>query len=57
MPDEMIAAVTIAGTPDDCRERVEAYRRAGLRLPLISPRVAGPDALRQAEGLRRACAP
>src|SRR5262245_24414875 len=38
VPDELIDAVAIAATPDECRERVEGYRRAGLRLPIISPR-------------------
>ena len=57
VPDELIDAVAIAGTPDDCRERLAAYRRAGLRLPIISPRVGGGDPRRAAMDAIRACAP
>ena len=57
VPDELIDAVAIAGTPDDCRERLAAYRRAGLRLPIISPRVGGGDPRRAAMEAIRACAP
>ena len=39
VPDELIDAVAIAGTAEDCRERVQAYRRAGLQLPIISGRM------------------
>jgi alkanesulfonate monooxygenase SsuD/methylene tetrahydromethanopterin reductase-like flavin-dependent oxidoreductase (luciferase family) len=55
VPDALIDAVSIAGTPDECRERVDAYRRAGLRLPLISPR-GGEDARRVTINALRACA-
>jgi alkanesulfonate monooxygenase SsuD/methylene tetrahydromethanopterin reductase-like flavin-dependent oxidoreductase (luciferase family) len=57
VPDELIDAVALAGTPDDCRERLAAYRRAGLALPIVSPRVAGPDAKARAQATIRACAP
>jgi probable F420-dependent oxidoreductase len=57
VPDELIDAVTLAGTPDDCRERLAAYRRAGLALPIVSPRVSGPDAKARAMATIRACAP
>jgi alkanesulfonate monooxygenase SsuD/methylene tetrahydromethanopterin reductase-like flavin-dependent oxidoreductase (luciferase family) len=57
VPDELIDAVAIAGTPDDCRERLAAYRRAGLRLPIISPRVGAGDPRRAAMDVIRACAP
>jgi alkanesulfonate monooxygenase SsuD/methylene tetrahydromethanopterin reductase-like flavin-dependent oxidoreductase (luciferase family) len=56
VPDELIDAVALAGTPDDCRERLAAYRRAGLALPIVSPRVAGPDAKARAQATIRACA-
>ena len=29
VPDAMVAAVTVAGTPAECRDRIEAYRSAG----------------------------
>ena len=43
VPDAMVDAVTIAGTPAECRERLARYREAGLSLPIISPRPAGAD--------------
>ena len=57
VPDELIDAVALAGTPDTCRERLAAYRRAGLALPIVSPRAAGPEAKRMAMGVIRAFAP
>src|SRR5688500_16604419 len=57
VPDELIDAVAIAGTAAQCRERLDGYRQAGLRLPIVSPRVIGPDARRAAMDVIRACAP
>ena len=57
VPDELIDAVALAGTPETCRERIEAYRRAGLALPIVSPRASGADALAMAMAAIRACAP
>jgi probable F420-dependent oxidoreductase len=57
VPDELIDAVALAGTPQTCRERLEGYRRAGLSLPIVSPRVSGPEGLRMAMAAIRACAP
>jgi 5,10-methylenetetrahydromethanopterin reductase len=57
VPDELIDAVALAGTPQTCRERLEGYRRAGLSLPVVSPRVSGPEGLRMAMAAIRACAP
>ena len=57
VPDELIDAVAIAGTRDECRERIEQYRRAGLALPILSPRVAGGDPRHAVMALIRACAP
>jgi alkanesulfonate monooxygenase SsuD/methylene tetrahydromethanopterin reductase-like flavin-dependent oxidoreductase (luciferase family) len=57
VPDELIDAVALAGTPAACRERLAAYRRAGLALPIVSPRVAGPEAKAMAMSAIRACAP
>ncbi len=56
IPDDVIDAVSLAGPPDVCREGVERYRQAGLRLPLISPRGAA-DAKRATMDALRACAP
>jgi probable F420-dependent oxidoreductase len=56
VPDALIDAVAIAGTAEQCRERVDRYRRSGLALPIVSPRIDGPDALSQAMDVIRACA-
>jgi alkanesulfonate monooxygenase SsuD/methylene tetrahydromethanopterin reductase-like flavin-dependent oxidoreductase (luciferase family) len=57
VPDALIDAVSIAGTVDECRERLARYREAGLHLPVISPRATGGDALRGALDAIRGCAP
>ena len=57
VPDELIDAVALAGTPDTCRDRLAAYRRAGLALPIVSPRVSGADGKKMAMAAIRACAP
>jgi alkanesulfonate monooxygenase SsuD/methylene tetrahydromethanopterin reductase-like flavin-dependent oxidoreductase (luciferase family) len=57
VPDELIDAVALAGTPERCRERLAVYRRAGLALPILSPRVAGAHARQMAMDAIRACAP
>ena len=56
VPDELIDAVAIAATPEDCRDRLERYRRAGLALPIISPRTGAGDPKRAAIETIRACA-
>ena len=55
--DDMIAATGIAGTPAECRERLDAYRDAGLDLPIISPFARGPDAKARFLAAIEACAP
>jgi len=55
--DAMIDATGVAGTPAQCRERIEAYRSSGLDLPIISPFARGPDAFGVFERALRACAP
>src|SRR3989442_14179480 len=44
VPDELIDAVALAGTPDTGRARLTAYRPAGLALPILSPGPPGPHA-------------
>ena len=39
--DEMLDAVALVGPADRCRERLEAYRKAGVALPIIVPNAAG----------------
>ncbi len=35
--DLVVDALTVAGTPAECRERIAAYREAGLQLPILFP--------------------
>ena len=55
--DAMIDATSIAGTPQHCRERLEAYRRSGIDVPILSPFARGPGAKAKFEAAIRACAP
>ena len=55
--DEMIAATGVAGTAEDCRRRLAAYRESGLDLPIISPFARGRDAKRRFLAAIEACAP
>ena len=48
VPDGLVEAVALVGPAEDCRARLAAYREAGLALPIVTPRVDGPDALAQA---------
>jgi probable F420-dependent oxidoreductase len=57
VPDALVDAVALAGTPAECRERLARLRQAGIRLPIVTPRVAGPDAARTAMDAIRALAP
>lgn len=57
VPDELIEAISVAGTPGECRERIEAYRRSGIALPIISPRPTGTDPKQAAIEALKACAP
>jgi probable F420-dependent oxidoreductase len=57
VPDALIEAIAVAGTPAECRDRIEAYRRSGITLPIISPRPSGTDPKRAAFEALKACAP
>jgi alkanesulfonate monooxygenase SsuD/methylene tetrahydromethanopterin reductase-like flavin-dependent oxidoreductase (luciferase family) len=59
VPDALIAAVGVAGTPEVCRERIDAYRRAGIALPIINPMILSPGREGKQDVLDaiRACAP
>ena len=57
VPDAMIAATAVVGTPAECRERLEAYRHTGIALPIISPFTSGPEGKQRALEAIRACAP
>ncbi len=56
VPDALLAAITAAGTPEQCRAKVEAYRGSGIALPIISPRASGPGGKQMAMDALRACA-
>jgi probable F420-dependent oxidoreductase len=55
--DALIDATSVAGTPEQCRQRLNAYRQSGIDLPILSPFARGPDAKARFEAVIRACAP
>jgi probable F420-dependent oxidoreductase len=55
--DALIEATSVAGTAERCGERIEAYRRSGIDLPILSPFARGPGAKARFEAVIRACAP
>jgi alkanesulfonate monooxygenase SsuD/methylene tetrahydromethanopterin reductase-like flavin-dependent oxidoreductase (luciferase family) len=57
VPDELIQTVAVAGTPTECRERLEAYRRSGIALPIIVPVSEKPEDTQQVIDAIRACEP
>jgi alkanesulfonate monooxygenase SsuD/methylene tetrahydromethanopterin reductase-like flavin-dependent oxidoreductase (luciferase family) len=57
VPDELIEALGVAGTPSQCRERIEAYRHSGIALPIIFPIGSGTNAKQQVMDTLRACKP
>jgi alkanesulfonate monooxygenase SsuD/methylene tetrahydromethanopterin reductase-like flavin-dependent oxidoreductase (luciferase family) len=57
VPDDMVQALSIAGPAADSRERLEAYRESGIRLPVIFPVGGGPDGKERVMEAIRACAP
>jgi probable F420-dependent oxidoreductase len=54
--DALIDATSVAGTPEQCRERIAAYRQSGIDLPILSPFARGPGAKARFEAVIRACA-
>ena len=55
--DAMVDAMSIAGTAEQCRARIDAYRTSGISLPILSPFARGSNAKEQFEAVLRACAP
>jgi 5,10-methylenetetrahydromethanopterin reductase len=55
--DALIDATSVAGTAEQCHERIKAYRRSGIDLPILSPFARGPGARAKFEAAIRACAP
>ena len=56
-PAGLVDTVALAGSPEECRERLRMYRDAGIRMPIVSPRASGPNAKERAMAVIRACAP
>jgi 5,10-methylenetetrahydromethanopterin reductase len=42
VPDDVVDLLAAAGTPEECRARIEQYRRAGVALPVL---IAAEDAI------------
>ncbi len=55
--DALVDSICVVGTAQQCRDKVEAYRKSGIDLPMIAPAAEGPDAKAQVEAIIRACAP
>lgn len=45
VPEAFVRAVALLGDPAEARERLEAYREAGVDLPVVYPVAAGPEPL------------
>ena len=57
VPDAMVQALGVVGPAAKSRERIEAYRASGIRLPVIFPAAGGPDGQAKVMEAIRACAP
>ena len=55
--DAMVDATGVAGTLEECHDKIEAYRASGIDLPIISPFARGPGSKERFEAAIRACAP
>ena len=57
VPDGLIERMSLPNDPVARHERLAEYREAGITLPIIAPRVSGPNAAATAEEIIRANAP
>jgi alkanesulfonate monooxygenase SsuD/methylene tetrahydromethanopterin reductase-like flavin-dependent oxidoreductase (luciferase family) len=57
VPAGLIDKMGLVGTPQECRQKLAAYRQAGITLPIVSPRFMGDGAKEQALEIIRTCAP
>ena len=57
VPTGLIDQHSVSGRPEECRQGLEEYRKAGVTLPVIFPATGGKDAKKQAMEIIRACAP
>ena len=55
--DALIDASGIAGTPAECRAKLEEVRASGIDVPLIAAFAKGPSAEEEISAVIRACAP
>jgi 5,10-methylenetetrahydromethanopterin reductase len=55
--DALIDATSVAGTAEQCRARIEAYRRSGIDLPILSPFARGVGAKAKFDAVIQTCAP
>ncbi|MDP6548562.1 MAG: LLM class flavin-dependent oxidoreductase [Dehalococcoidia bacterium] len=57
VPTGLLDKMTLLGSPEEYRQRLQEYREAGITQPIISPRVSEPDSKGQAMRVIRSCAP
>lgn len=57
VPGALIDKIGLVGTADEVQEKLADYRKAGITLPIVSPRFIGDGAKEQALEIIRACAP
>lgn len=57
VPDDLVQAVALVGSPARCRERLAQYREAGVGLPIVTPRVADGGGVAAVKDIILACGP
>ena len=57
VPAGLIDKIGLIGTADECRQKLADYRKAGITLPIVSPRFMGAGAKEKAWEIIRTCAP
>ena len=57
VPTELIDSISLVGTADECRERLQEYRQAGADIPILGPAVGREEGLPEAKRFLEACAP
>ena len=57
VPSGLIDKIGLVGTAEEVRAKLSDYRKAGITLPIVSPRFMGDGAKEQALEIIRACAP
>ncbi len=57
VPDGLIDKIGLVGTAEEIQRKLVDYRKAGITLPIVSPRFMGEGAKEQALEIIQACAP